>query len=782
MDTFFSALIAVLRSASAFNRDDVVPPAAVLWPDEKREWERLIPRLRSSLPQLLTLGSFEPADRTGPAIWLRCVLAGKAAEVSLPVGDVPIIYLPGVSRATLRATDDCPPELKPLAEFQYRGVIWSQANSRDWTVAAFLQSDKGGLKLAAARDQGSAASLRRALEKLADAPLADLQAKSANGELNGNYFDSLVSDDLVDDLLSWMSAPKPTRDQWEPGRWETLCGRCLADYGFDPSRDGEHVAAEKLGSQPKNAWKTAWRRYAAAPARYPGLQALLRGKKPKSKGTLFDQAEESWPEDNESEEAELRRDLLDLAKQPLAVARQTLIDLEKKHGPRRGWVWAKLDQAPLASAVEHLAALAATTAQPLAGATLADMVQAYTEWGWRADAAVLDALAGSPKAADKEAITSVIMNIYKPWLRDGAEQFQRRAAETPLPGREVPRLGPVSPGICVLFADGLRYDVGRKLVAMLAGLVGEVELSHHFVALPSVTPSAKPAVSPVADKLMGTADGAEFRPGVAPDGKDLSTDRFRRLLEDDGVQFLARHQVGDPGGKAWTEVGDLDSTGHNEGIGLARRIPELLESLVRRVEGLLEAGWREVRVVTDHGWLLMPGGLPKAELPIFLTELKSRWRRCAVVKPTAAVDLPQFRWFWADDVRIACPPGIKCFRAGEEYNHGGLSLQECVVPRIIIRPGGGTKASAKIESLKWAGLRCRIKVVGGFEGCSVDLRDKAVDPSTSLAEVVKAVGEDGSVSLVLKAELDTREATGSTLVLLDRSGNVVDRAAVTVGG
>ena len=34
-----------------------------------------------------------------------------------------------------------------------------------------------------------------------------------------------------------------------------------------------------------------------------------------------------------------------------------------------------------------------------------------------------------------------------------------------------------------------------------------------------------------------------------------------------------------------------------------------------RVESLLAAGWREVRIVTDRGWLLLPGGLPKTDLP-----------------------------------------------------------------------------------------------------------------------------------------------------------------------
>jgi hypothetical protein len=774
--TVFDSLLGALQKAADYNRDDTVPPVAVLWPDEKREWEKLVPRLRAVLPQFLTFGPYDATHRSGPAIWLRCVLAGKITEVSLPIGTAPIIYLPGVSRATLRATEECPHELKPLAELQYRGVIWSQANSKDWTVAAYLQTEKGGLHLTVARDQATTTSLRRAVEKLADAPLADLQAKSAAGELNGNYFDSLVTDDLVDDLLSWMSQPKETRHKWEPGRWETLCSRCIADYGFDPARDGELVGAEKLGIQPKAVWKTAWKRYAVAPARYPGLEALLRNAKPPSKGSLFVHAEESWPQDNEAEETELRKELLETASLPVGTARQTLTGLEQKHGGRRDWVWARLNQSPLASAIQFLATLASVTATPMTGGTLADMVKAYTDGGWKADAAVLDALAAVNKPADQEAVNTAVAHVYKPWLRDAAELFQRHASESPLPGREKARLDPVPLGTCVLFADGLRYDVGQKFLAMLAGRVGEIQPSHQFVALPSVTPTSKPAVSPGASKIKGTVAGEEFRPCVAHDGKDLTPDRFRKLLADDGVQFLANQDTGDPSGKAWTEFGNLDSTGHAEGSGLARRIPELLASLVLRVESLLEAGWKEVRVVTDHGWLLMPKGLPKSELPKFLTA--TRWRRCAVVKPSAAVEIPCFPWFWADDVRVACPPGIDCFIAGEEYNHGGLSLQECVVPQIVIRPGGTATVSAKIESFKWAGLRCRIKVTGDYDGCMVDLRDKAADPGTTLASP-KAITKDGSVALVVTNE--SREGTATTLVLLDHAGNILDKSPVTVG-
>lgn len=776
--TVLDALLVSVQTAADHNRDDAVPPAAVLWPDEKREWERLVPRLRVLLPPFLVFGQYDVANRTGPAIWLRYVLAGKVPDIIWPPSAVPIIYLPGVSRATLRATEECPNELKPLAELQYRGVFWSQTNGKDWTISAFLQTNHGGLQLKIAKDQATATAIRRAIEKLMDVSVADLKSKSASGELNSYYFHLLISDDPVDDLLTWLADPEGTRNRWEIDRWEALCSDCLKNYGFDPLHDGALVGAEHLGLQSKNAWKTAWKRFMTAPSRYAGLIDQLRGAKPKEKRpALFNQPEEFWPQDNEAAEAELRQSLIDLALASTAEGRTALLELEKNHRQRREWVWARLNMAPLADALRHLARLAEVTQKPLAGATTADMVKAYTNDGWQADAAVLDALAAVSHSQDRDVVCAAIAQVYSPWLRDAAELFQGRAKQEPLPGRTVSRLSDVPSGTCLLFADGLRYDIAQKLKTALDAKHVAVQIRHQFVALPSATPTAKPAVSPVADKLIGTAVGEDFRPCLAADRKDLTIERFRSLLEDNGFQVLSLGDNGDAKGRAWTEFGNLDKTGHNEGIGLARRIPELIVSLVQRVEALLAAGWHEVRIVTDHGWLLVPNGLPKSELPKYLTA--TRWGRCAVVKPGAIVDLPCFSWFWSEDVRIACPPGIDSFIAGKEYSHGGLSLQECIIPQLTLHAGNQPVVSAKIETFKWVGLRCRIKVDGAFENCKVDLRDKAADPATSLTGA-KAVGKDGAVALVV--EDDRREGSASILVLLDPAGNVLEKMPVTVGG
>lgn len=117
--------------------------------------------------------------------------------------------------------------------------------------------------------------------------------------------------------------------------------------------------------------------------------------------------------------------------------------------------------------------------------------------------------------------------------------------------------------------------------------------------------------------------------------------------------------------------------------------------------------------------------------------------------------------------------------AGEEYSHGGLSLQECVVPQLTVAAGAQPSVLATIEQVKWAGLRCRVKVSGQFKGCKVALRDKAADASASLAEP-KEISNDGNASLVVVD--DSREGSATTLVLLDASGTVIEKLLVTVGG
>src|SRR4051812_20441500 len=72
--TLLDALTDALRAAGAYNKKDQALPAAVLWPDVERQWEPLLPRLRERLP-IFALGPYAPDHQTGPAYWLRCIIA-----------------------------------------------------------------------------------------------------------------------------------------------------------------------------------------------------------------------------------------------------------------------------------------------------------------------------------------------------------------------------------------------------------------------------------------------------------------------------------------------------------------------------------------------------------------------------------------------------------------------------------------------------------------------------------------------------------------------------------
>ena len=94
-------LLQAVRDAAVFNPEVQVAPACILWPDRDRQWEAVMPALQAALPELLILGDYVPEKHTGPAIWLRCVIAGKIEDVALPAERTPILYLPGVSRQEL---------------------------------------------------------------------------------------------------------------------------------------------------------------------------------------------------------------------------------------------------------------------------------------------------------------------------------------------------------------------------------------------------------------------------------------------------------------------------------------------------------------------------------------------------------------------------------------------------------------------------------------------------------------------------------------------------------
>lgn len=772
--TVCSQLVAALQAASKINSHAAAPAAAVLWPDKERQWQAALPSLKKLLPGLCELGAYEPEARRGPAVWLKCALAGLIPEVSFD--GVPIVYLPGVSRAELRAIETCPRDLQPLAELQYRGVFWSQANAKDWTVSAFLASKSGGLGLNVAQDNATQEVLSQTLQ--AGLLLEHTVEELLNRAINAEWLLSLLAPNPARDMLLWMNAPEAVRKEWGVVLWEVFAKRCKSDFGFDPLADGVLVAAERL-AKGEGKWGAVAVLYRDSFASFPNIFGILAKVQPPQLG-LFPEQDQlaGYPQANEQGEAALRYALSACAVMDAPQARAAVAAAEKEHGVRRGWLWARMGRSQLATALEHLTELAQRSGNVPVGQTPPELAASYQQIGWRVDHAALQALGCVHSKSDLEAVSGALRAMYLPWLEEAARRLQEAVKSTGgLTPVEPSTVNAPAAGTCTVFVDGLRYDVAMRLQQRLSAL-GTTNMSARWTSLPSVTASGKAWCSPVAAFIAGAADDVDFEPRVAADGKPLSGHNFRKLLAEHGVQPLDKHECGDPQGRAWTEAGDLDHYGHEHGIRLARDMDTQLDQVVERVNELCDAGWRRIRIVTDHGWLLVPNGLPKSDLAKHQAE--TRWGRCAVLKESAHGTSLTFGWDWCKDVQVAYAPGVTNFIAGAEYAHGGISLQECLVPVLELNSVGtsGTASPVVLKTVTWKGLRCTVVVDGASTGQRVDIRTKAALASSSLAASVKVL-EGGKASVAVAD--DEHMGAAAVVVILDSKGEILLKQATTVG-
>ena len=125
---------------------------------------------------------------------------------------------------------------------------------------------------------------------------------------------------------------------------------------------------------------------------------------------------------------------------------------------------------------------------------------------------------------------------------------------------------------------------------------------------------------------------------------------------------------------------------------------------------------------------------------------------------------------------------MSCFKKGEEYAHGGLSLQECLTLHLTVTRGESAQAAASVEftDVVWKGLRCTVAVDGNFSGLSLDVRSQAGDSSSSVVVGSKPLKDNGTASVVVEDEdMGGREAT---VVLVDANGSLVAQIATVIGG
>ena len=259
-----------------------------------------------------------------------------------------------------------------------------------------------------------------------------------------------------------MAYPSAFQQRCSQEQWEVLSSTWKKELKFDPGKDGELSAAERL-TRGTGDWGKVWQRFADNPTAFPGIPELPRRVEPEQMDLAVGAQDLSrWPSHNATCEDQVLADLQGLAGQSHAEACRCVRNLEAQHRELRGWIWAQLGLSPMARLLEPLGLLAQRADQPLVGSTPEAFITPYTTDGWEADLSAWQALAMASTARE-DVMRRVMAALLRPWLDETASRFHKAVARSGLPTPTDQGAISAEPGEVLLFADGHRYDVARQL-------------------------------------------------------------------------------------------------------------------------------------------------------------------------------------------------------------------------------------------------------------------------------------------------------------------------------
>lgn len=768
--SIFDKVIRALKQAENHNSNVMVKPEVILWPDPENQWCDVIEVLQESIPHLLIYGSFEPSKKQGPAIWLKCMIAKVLPEANWDADAIPVIYLPGVAKSDLRNVGNAVFNFQPLLEYQYTGTLFIQENGREWSILAFVENPIYGLGVKVTHDNATKDALKKTLPSI----FQDKEVLANKTIIDADYLNNQLFPDIIPTILKWMCKGDAFMKTMDAGKQEVFTNLCKSQYEFEPDHKNIKAITEKLGSQ-KNSWKYVWQLYATAPHKYPEIEDLLRLAKPADLGVgMYALPDESWPQVNEKEEITLANALTKAANQDAGKALIILQELENGHGVRKNWVWFELGKSPLADALHYLVQMAAKANESFSSSTIEAIKSYYTTNGFSIDQFMRKALAAVKSEKDKTIVKSIIHLFYQPWLENITNKFQKLVEQDA--SIFTTQNAVAETESFVLFVDAFRYELAEEFCKRLEKQKLTVLLQAGWSAIPSLTPTAKPNVSPIAMAVSVQSGIAEFRPQLQ-NGKDLLTPVFREALKAADFKLVTHASDIQGEGKYWQEIGDIDTKGHEEQADMVKRIEELFDQVQEALDVAFERGINRIKIVTDHGWLLLPGGLPKTQLNAGLTE--TRWGRCALIKEGATTDLLHLPWRWNPSIFIAYAPGISFFKANQEYAHGGMSIHECLVPTLIIENPNMLHIVAEVKIVKWVNLKCTIQTSDVPDGYMVDIRTKYNDAKTSIVLSKNKSLKGNTVTLMVD---DGAESQAAIIVLMNENERILDKKPTTVGG
>jgi hypothetical protein len=356
--------------------------------------------------------------------------------------------------------------------------------------------------------------------------------------------------------------------------------------------------------------------------------------------------------------------------------------------------------------------------------------------------------------------------------------------------REV--VAPVAQGTraAYILVDALRFEMARELCAVLED-GWESDLTPALATPPTVTEIGMAALLPGAERGLAVIPAEGNRLAVIIGGSTLKTrqDRlahFQEVVGGDVVVAVAKLDQLAPLSDAqlartlkWADVALVTATEEIDGLcennpALARRmLDDVLNQLRRGVKTLFGLGIGTVVISADHGYLFGERITPGQAIDAPGGRTAALKRRVWVGQGGA--DLPGVlraslsAFGIGGDLEIATPWNLSCFKVkggGMEYFHGGLSLQELIIPVLTVRPAAvlAPTAAARIE---WTLTPGSQTISTRFLSVTVEGRSAELLPVEPPAIRVEVQAGERPISVPVSASYGFQEATKDVQLVLD---------------
>jgi hypothetical protein len=276
--------------------------------------------------------------------------------------------------------------------------------------------------------------------------------------------------------------------------------------------------------------------------------------------------------------------------------------------------------------------------------------------------------------------------------------------------------------IAYILVDSFRYEMALDLFEQIQS-DWDCQVIPALATVPTVTEVGMAALMPDAEKGISLAPAGAGKLGVVilttmlkgrpdrvkyietnyPQSIVLELNQIAPLKDKKIVNSLANAKLA-----VITATDEIDGLWESQPE-IARRLhDDVFNQLRRCVRNLLNVNYQTVIITSDHGFIAgdnLMVGTPMDPPGGETVDLHRRvWIGHGGANASTCLRKPVSAFGIGGDLELVTPIGLGCFKAAggsTQYFHGGMSLQEIIIPILSVRPGKNYLSTNKEPAYHW---------------------------------------------------------------------------------